>query len=373
MEHRLGKTEELPCLVFQSRTIRPDQPTTPTYSAMDFKSYAAFTTEDFLLDDHFLRWALNDPGTATFWDGFLLAYPEKKPDVLEARRLARELHAHFGHRRRQVSPEQVRASFQRLSHQLDIPVGAVPLHRRTWLRTAAAAAAMILLAFAGRFAYTYWTQPSHLVFTTGNGERRSFELPDGSSVQLNANSELRLFPDRWQDTRRREVWLHGEAYFEVLRKAAGTKFVVHADAMEVSVLGTQFNVRTRSGKTDVVLAEGKVQLAVARQKITMQPGDMVSYSATDKRLETRKVKPIDHTAWKDGIIVFNSPFGAVAEELEALYGVSFHFQDEDMKRQHIQLSAPADNLDQVLEILELVFPEEISVQPDNGRIMISRR
>ncbi len=341
---------------------------------MDFESYAAFTTEDFLLDDHFLRWALDpDADTAAFWDGFLLAYPDKEPDVLEARRLAGELHAHFGQRRRQVSPEQVRASFQRLSHQLDIPAGTVPLHRRTWLRTTAAAAAMILLAFAGRFAYTYWTQPSPLVFTTGNGERRSFELPDGSTVQLNANSELRLYPDRWQDTRRREVWLHGEAYFEVLRKAAGTKFVVHADAMEVSVLGTQFNVRSRSGKTDVVLAEGKVQLAVASRKVTLQPGDMVSYSASDGRMETRQVKPNDHIAWKDGIVVFNSPLGVVAEELESIYGVRFHFQDEAMKQQHIRLSAPADNLAQVLEILELVYPEEISVRPDKDRILVFRR
>ena len=145
---------------------------------------------------------------------------------------------------------------------------------------------------------------------------------------------------------------------------------MHAGEVDISVLGTQFNVRSRGEDAKVLLTEGKIELAVADQKITMQPGDLLSYVKSVSKVELEQVKTEDYTAWKDGISVFNNTLGEVVKELEILYGVQFVIEDEKLKERKVQLSAPNDSLEQVLETLELLYPDEISITEKDGQVII---
>src|SRR5690606_15777064 len=100
---------------------------------------------------------------------------------------------------------------------------------------------------------------SWLQCTTGYGETRKINLPDGSLVVLNANSELK-YESNWQQAPMREVWLQGEAFFEVVKTTEEKQFIVHTGSLDVEVLGTQFNVHNRHQKVQVVLSSGKVKL-----------------------------------------------------------------------------------------------------------------
>jgi ferric-dicitrate binding protein FerR (iron transport regulator) len=140
--------------------------------------------------------------------------------------------------------------------------------------------------------------------------------------------------------------------------------------VDVSVLGTQFNVWARGEKAEVVLEEGKIELAIANQKIAMRPGDFISYSKSKKKIESKKVTPSDYSAWKDGIVVLNDNLSEITKELETIYGVEFTIKNEKLKNRQIQLSAPADSLDQLLEILEVMYSEEINIQKKDGQVIL---
>src|SRR6185437_3682694 len=112
-------------------------------------------------------------------------------------------------------------------------------------RVLAVAASLTAVAFG-----IWWigARTGHLQYSeirTGYGEIKSVLLPDSSVVTLNANSKLRI-PEQWTEASGRQVWLEGEAYFAVQKKAAtAEKFVVHTTEVDVEVLGTKFNVNAR--------------------------------------------------------------------------------------------------------------------------------
>src|SRR5690606_37544042 len=101
---------------------------------------------------------------------------------------------------------------------------------------------------------------------------RSIELPDGSQVLLNANSQLTWAGD-WKSLKQRTVELVGEAFFEVVR-TGGLHFEVMTPHVRIDVLGTEFNVKSRGTETNVFLQSGKVHLEIqdqVNQEVEMVP------------------------------------------------------------------------------------------------------
>ena len=333
--------------------------------------YLHFTTENFLEDEFFRKWACTpDSETNHFWQTFIHENPDKATAIQEAKNMLQSLHGHFETEVKKVPTSKAQASFNKIAPLLTISKKKRTISKRRWIVwTMAVAASVLLILSIGSFLF-FPKENFDITYATGNGQRLPLELPDGSTVQLNANSTLFYNSKDWWDKEKRQVWLEGEAYFKVEKKALGTKFIVHARDMKVAVLGTQFNVRSRGEDAEVVLAEGKVELDIADQHISMKPGDMVAYSKEKSKVEAKKVKPADYSAWKDGITVFNDNLSEVVKELEILYGVPFLFKNEALKNRKIQLSVPADNLEQVLETLELLYPGEISIEKEDDKVII---
>ena len=336
---------------------------------MKIEKYEHFGVEDFMEDKYFCQWALQAGEEENlFWSRFLEHYPAKQKEIEQAKDLVKSLHVHFKTEVDQVSQQSARASFQKIAGKLDREGYSVPLRKRLF-RWSIAASVLFLLGLAGYYFFEQ-TSPAILTYSTGNGQRMSIMLPDSSEIQLNANSVLSYSPEDWSEKDLRSVDLEGEAFFKVTRKREGTKFIVHLGGVDVSVLGTEFNVRSRGENSEVVLAEGKIELSIDDQKIAMKPGDFISYSRSKKKVESKKVKPSDYTAWKDGIVVFNKNLSEVAKELEILYGVTFNIEKEGLKDRLIQLSTPADNLEQVLEILEIMYSKEINIELKEDQVRI---
>ena len=336
---------------------------------MNINYYLHFTTESFIEDDFFRKWALApESETDAFWQKFQQTYPEKVAELEAAKQLLQSLHRNFEKEIVSIPKEQAQSSFKKMSKKIKPPAKVIKIRRRSLIAWSAAACLALLVSMA--IFLHLQTEDTRLTFSTGNGQVIPVELPDGSSVQLNANSTLYYYPKNWWDKAARQVWLEGEAFFKVEKKALGTKFIVHASDMKVAVLGTQFNVRARGENAEVVLEEGKVELAIDAQKITMKPGDLVTYSKKERTVASKKVKTADYVAWKDGITVFNDKLSEVVKELEILYGVPFVINNKDLEERIIQLSAPMNSLKQVLETLELLYPEEITTEQKDGQIII---
>jgi ferric-dicitrate binding protein FerR (iron transport regulator) len=337
---------------------------------MEIDKYEHYSTEDFLEDDFFLEYIKTpESEKEKFWSALCTKYPERKTHLEDAIKIAQSIDLHFKEEAKQISSDQARNSFHNMMSKLEeSKPEAKVIRRRFWL-VAAAAIGLLLLLYTGANLSPQKVDTA-LTYHTGNGERTDVQLPDGSVVKLNANSTLKFDEAQWLEENIRTVWLDGEAYFDVAPTKTKTKFVVNTNEVQVVVLGTEFNLRSRSATSEVVLAEGKIELQVEDKTIPMVPGDLITYSSAQKKLESKKVKPTDYSAWKDGMAVYNDVLSEVTKELEILYGIEFIIQNNELKQRQIQLAVPADSLDQLLKTLELIYPDEISIKKDNNQIII---
>lgn len=186
-----------------------------------------------------------------------------------------------------------------------------------WAGAVAAALAMI-------FAVYFFTRSQVISISTQAGEKYTLYLPDSSMVILNAESQLAYDKDGWYDNR--SLKLNGEAYFEVRK---GERFTVNSQKGKVEVLGTKFNVKDRSGETEIACYEGKVrvssQIGKTSREITEGMGVKIS---AENRLSDFSFVSDDKPQWTDGKFLFNeAPFYLVIAELERQYSVKVEFPE----------------------------------------------
>jgi ferric-dicitrate binding protein FerR (iron transport regulator) len=168
----------------------------------------------------------------------------------------------------------------------------------------------VLLIAAGLGVWSY-LRAGENAHTTHYGETARIKLPDGSMVVLNAHSTLTY--NDWSEGQTREVWLNGEAFFEVQKKHDATgrvKFVVHTGDLNVEVLGTRFNVSNRGLRTQIVLEEGKVRLRYEQETekvIDMQPGELVEYVNADTKPANNLAQLIEALSLAADIQVIRQP------------------------------------------------------------------
>ncbi|MGB3780968.1 MAG: FecR domain-containing protein [Tunicatimonas sp.] len=247
----------------------------------------------------------------------------------------------FGFRSRQLPPGEVQLASEQLQRRLR------QSQRRRWQLSAAAVVLLLIGTLTYRPLYEALTT---VRYATGYGETQQIDLPDGSTVILNANSRLH-YPKPWPEERPREIWLRGEAYFSVKKTGnpGNQRFVVHTDGLAIEVVGTTFNVNQREQATQVVLTSGKVKLfrnGAARADAVMQPGDLVVYSPQTQRLTQRATETQLHTAWKENLLVFkDQSLQDIGRTLNDRYGITLRFGSPDIAQQRFTTTLPADRIE----------------------------
>jgi transmembrane sensor len=167
------------------------------------------------------------------------------------------------------------------------------------------------------------------------GQRQRVLLSDGTFVLLNAGSKL-TFPASFNG-KYREVFLKGEAFFEV-SKNANKPFIVKTDQIDIRVLGTTFNVTAYENEQFVttVLLEGKVNVEqkdklFANKKFILSPGQACFYSVVDKYANIKEVNVDDYVLWKDGLYKFNDmPLRDVVYRVRRYYNLDVQIRDEHL-------------------------------------------
>lgn len=325
--------------------------------------YIDFSIQDFVADEYFRKWVYNpDPETKAFWQHWLQENPSKRKEVEAARTLLQQIQfRHF-----QASQEDFEEVWHKIQSE-EQPAATRPVYKLLpqrsklgvyALRGAVAASLLIgMLWFA--FALLENTNASE-TFATAFNETKTVVLPDQSEVALNANSRL-TFDKQWEAGQPREVWLEGEAYFDVqqLYKSSTSsekvKFIVHTGNLDVEVLGTTFNVNFRRGKTQVVLNTGKVALKARWEEtgnITLEPGDLVELSDNTHVFDKKLVDPEDYSAWRYKKLIFKrTPLAKVAEQFQDYYGVVMLFKEDDISKKQVTGSIPTESMDMFLKVL----------------------
>lgn len=159
------------------------------------------------------------------------------------------------------------------------------------------------------------------------GRRARLQLEDGTIVLLNAGSRL-VYPATFHQ-KKREVYLEGEAFFEVAPNA-GSPFFVYASRIETEVLGTSFNISAYPDdhQQSLVLASGSVRLHLPSQRRfgkharQLQPNEMATVGMESENLQVSTVNVATYTAWKDGRLLFYStPLKEILKKLTRYYNI----------------------------------------------------
>jgi ferric-dicitrate binding protein FerR (iron transport regulator) len=274
-----------------------------------------------------------------------------------------------------------------------VPVRAI--HKKWYL--AAAVFAGLAVAAAAYF-FQEQNRVSWSIVQAKPGTRSNVVLPDGTTVTLNAGSELTYPTDFMKGNR--EVELSGEGYFQVA-KNAGRPFIIHTAAVDVKVLGTAFNLRAypNEPKTETALISGAVEVTIHRQqdhKILLKPGEKVEVdnqpaavaSAPQKmpaaesasharkpdiRISPLVTDPVDHqvqeTAWLEYKLVFrNETFERLSAQIERAYNVKIIFRDEQIKNASFSGKVKDESVTELLNILQATKHFNYKTAP--GQIII---
>lgn len=242
-------------------------------------------------------------------------------------------------------------------------------YKRKWMIRAAALLIGILSV-----GYAFYGQvEKYESYQTAGGEHITIHLPDNSTIILNGNSEVRYLTN-WNDEEPREIWLKGEAFFDIeqIPDRKNPEFVVYSGSVDVRVLGTSFNVRTNQEKTSVVLETGKVNLvSLNNWQMDMVPGEKVTFEKTSGDIKKEIVVPASYRSWVQNKLNFdNTKLSDVAKRVHDTFGVKIIIENEDMKNRRFNGVAYLNELDKFSEILRSAF--QVQVEMINHQTIIIR-
>ena len=211
------------------------------------------------------------------------------------------------------------------------------------------------------------------------GKRSSLLLSDGTKVWLNAGSKL-IFPQKFSG-KERKVFLKGEAYFVVFKNKE-SPFIVSTDKMNVSVYGTEFNVRDNDSdnELEVVLVEGAVSLKensvmnILSSEIKLKPNQKAVFSkADDKTSIESNVDVAQYISWKEGLLEFDREnILSVFKKLSRFYNISFVAQSSVELNNKISGKLDLkESLQDVLKVLSDVAP--VSFRIENDKVFVDTR
>ncbi len=239
-------------------------------------------------------------------------------------------------------------------------------------------------------------------FAAINGERKNLQLPDGSIVILNSGSKIYI--NEYFGVTARDVFLEGEAFFDV-KHNKDLPFIVHTAAMDVRAVGTAFNVKAYIDEkvTETSLVRGLIEVTIKEdknRKLILHPNQKVRWSLEEDKMEGRITADlktgkwsntnvtdslvqnitktdegvVKETAWTENKLIYtDESFANIAILLERWYGVKIEFKDDIVSQFHFTGNFEKEELGTVLSILKESknFKYEISTT-DKTLIKISK-
>lgn len=233
---------------------------------------------------------------------------------------------------------------------------------------------------------TIYLESKHLDYTKGsieqdsvalfneirmlNGMEYTMTLSDGTKVFLNAESHLR-FPVKFPGDSR-VVEFEGEAYFEVA-KDHKRPFIIRTGGMELTVLGTEFNLRAYQDEASIetTLVEGSVQISCGANNCTLIPGEQAVVGRNSGEITSQKVDVDLYTAWRRSEIKFkDARLADVMRNLARWYGIEYEFMDP-LSRE-LEFGGCFDRYESIDPILDMLRRTElVGVVKLNNKIYIS--
>lgn len=320
------------------------------------QDYSNYDIKDFLADEAFCRWVLHQQaGDNAFWENWIRKNPDRATIVAAARDLVVEIQ----HAQNYLSDEELRHELTRLSEarKAETPETEYAETENTWFGKLTVfmvimACAMVLYHFyPGQKqltnGYTDFkslkNEQKKLVEIVNNGTViKTILLQDGSRIRLSPDSRI-SYPDSFVK-KEREVFLSGEAFFEVT-KNPNSPFKVYTSEIVTTVLGTSFTVKAFEKDRDVsvVVKTGKVTVATApgpnaeqkneADELVLLPNQQMVYYREEQKMKRSLVEnpaPVGPVEIVSQNLIFDrAPVASVFDALQKRYEVQIVY-DADL-------------------------------------------
>lgn len=348
-----------------------------------------YNLEDFLTDDDFRLWVKNgQPRNDFFWAKLRSEYPEKALLMDQASELILTwekqpsdlTHEELDHEVNRILNESVRT----------IPAKKAAIITLRWWY---AAAAVLVLVGAGWFIsgeeffpktnYTYKRYVSASAVTLKeivNQGKKPMEvtLPDGSEVRLMPDAAVSYAPVFIQN-HKREVFLSGEAFFEV-KKDKANPFFVYANDLVTRVVGTSFTIKSSTKRVEVIVRTGKVAVMQAKDlqsnepvnEMLLTPNQQIVFTA-ERPVMARSIAAdpvaIARPALKPGFTFDNQPVGEAFKLLQETYGIPILYDTTRLENCYLRVALGDEPFFDKLGIICSTI--EASYQITDGQVVIT--
>jgi transmembrane sensor len=254
------------------------------------------------------------------------------------------------------------------------PIANRSVHRNRLIAWAASVVLLVVVAA--------WFTPRHSedrMLETAVGEQRRITLADGSRLDLAPDS---LVGTHFTLARRDVRLVRGQAFFSVAHSAV-RPFIVHADRLTVTAVGTEFDVRINPGSTAVTVSEGRVTVTPDGQGagsgsranaeiVRAGVGQRVMFSQSAHRLSVAAVDPKAAGAWRDGTLLFvGEPLEDVINAINRYTAPQIVVVPAFQQTRFTGTVSPSKVRDW-LKALEQIYPVEVVDQGANGVLIRSR-
>jgi len=235
----------------------------------------------------------------------------------------------------------------------------IPLHRKFMFRVAA-----VLIIGLGSFLFFQTTQ--QITENAAAGMKTEFILPDDSEVVLNSDSEIHYKKWNWKNNR--NLRLNGEAFFKV---AKGKTFTVNTNLGNVTVVGTQFSVKSRDDRFEVECFEGKVKVAFQTKNILLTKGEIIVIEDGEflSAMPTNRHIP----DWMNKELrIISLPLKDILSEIERNYAIAID-EGEFNSVQKFSGFLPADDLKTALEIISKTYNFSYKIDTKSTVVSIEKQ
>jgi ferric-dicitrate binding protein FerR (iron transport regulator) len=261
-----------------------------------------------------------------------------------------------------VDTEKAWEKFQQRINKSDESKIAAPRSRFAWMKVAAAVIVLVSLGWLGYNLFSTDTAVKELVVQTQQ-QVVNDTLSDGSVVVLNKNSSI-SYPSKFKGNTRK-VNLKGEAFFNVTPDKK-KPFVIDVNDVQVTVVGTSFNIKSHQGQTEVLVETGIVRVTKNGKTVELKVGEKILIGAADTAMAAKQVvsdQLYNYYRTKE-FVCDDTPLWKLVEVLNEAYGTNIEIGRAELKNLRMNTTFVNESLDQVLEVIRLTFSIKVTKTGD---------
>jgi ferric-dicitrate binding protein FerR (iron transport regulator) len=224
------------------------------------------------------------------------------------------------------------------------------------------AVSVIVVVGAGLLAYLLLSRPAKEVILLAQQTVINDTLPDGSMVTVNKGSSISYLSKFKGD--KRQVALKGEAFFNVTPNK-NKPFVISVNDVQITVVGTSFNVKSINGNTEVVVESGIVRVTKAGKTVELKANEKIEVEAKDSVLKKEEVSDRLYNYYRTKQFVCDdTPLWKLVEVINEAYNSNIIINDPALRNASITTVFDNESLDQVLNVISETFSIEVIKQGD---------